>query len=871
MTEAKSTTIEEFLNQVTYDIPADYVPSAFAQKMVIFIKLVNGSDGEENKTPITHYWMLDTLVSGKRRIANLCHRGLAKALSLDTKIPTPNGWNTISGLKVGDVIFDEHGAPTEVLGKSGVFNKPMYKLVLGDGRELKVSEDHINTVVHRRQKRVDGKRVNYLDRRDLTTKELLDIKLTASRSKTLKNPKGKENRVWVPLPTAVQYPEVKLPIDPYTLGLVIGDGAMDRATGYVRLHGHVDDIPYLIKHIPTEVGGVKYENHESNVARVALFELGKAIKKLGLDCHGESKFVPEVYKTGSITQRLEILQGLMDTDGTAYTNGGCAFCSNSEQLAKDVQELVFSLGGSARITRTGEAYRVAIKSNFDLFKLPRKLERQGRNSLDRVPLVAIERIADEPSQCIRVASEESTFLAGDYVVTHNTTIFGEYLILYIAVYGSIDGFGKVDLGLYVSDSIDNGVKNMRKNLEFRRDNSEFLMEYLPNVRFTDIRWEFNNIDGKTTIFKAYGAKTGVRGTKELGKRPQLAILDDLISDEDAESPTILAKITDTVYKALNYALHTKKNMVVWSGTPFNANDPLYKAVESGAWAVNVYPVCEKFPCTREEFRGSWPDRFDYDYVKTQYDFCMKAGNPEAFNQELMLRIMSDEDRLITENELRWYNRQTLLANKHNFNFYITTDFTTSESREADLSVIMVWAYSSAKQWYLVDGIARQQDITETFNDLFTFVAMYVPLSVGIEVSGQQGGFIPWLQQEMLKRNVFFNFASDKNDNRPGIRPLVKKLSRFLVVVPVIKSGQLLLPEELREDPMVMEVVEEILLASRKGLKARYDDCIDGVSMLSVMKPMMPSQQGGFDLVQRDGIWEFEQETEYTSDLESYMV
>ena len=89
-----------------------------------------------------------------------------------------------------------------------------------------------------------------------------------------------------------------------------------------------------------------------------------------------------------------------------------------------------------------------------------------------------------------------------------TTVGAEYLFLFIAVYGDLPGFGVVDLAIYVSDSIENGVKNMRKNLEFRYQNSEFLQEYLPKegVKFTDLRWEFSNADGKRFIVKGYGAK-----------------------------------------------------------------------------------------------------------------------------------------------------------------------------------------------------------------------------------------------------------------------------------------------------------------------------------------------------------------------------
>lgn len=205
-----------------------------------------------------------------------------------------------------------------------------------------------------------------------------------------------------------------------------------------------------------------------------------------------------------------------------------------------------------------------------------------------------------------------------------TSIFGEYLILYIAVFGKLPNFGTVDLMLYLSDSIDNGVKSMRKNLEYRWENSDFLQKYI-KLKFTDIRWEFENIDGKKFIVKAYGAKSGIRGVKELGKRPQLAVLDDLVSDDDARSPTVLESIKATVHEAMTNALHPSRNKIIWLGTPFNANDPLYEAIESGAWYVNVYPVCERFPCSKEEFRGAWEDRFTYDVIKKRYDSALAVG------------------------------------------------------------------------------------------------------------------------------------------------------------------------------------------------------------------------------------------------------
>jgi len=245
----------------------------------------------------------------------------------------------------------------------------------------------------------------------------------------------------------------------------------------------------------------------------------------------------------------------------------------------------------------------------------------------------------------------------------------EYLIFRIALYGELPSLGKIPHMIYVGDTIDGGVKKMRKALEFKFNNSDFLQQYLQEVKFTDIRWEFIRKDGTSLVVSAYGGKTNIRGTRENGSRPILALLDDIITDADARSPTEIENIKTNINSSLEAALHPKRRKIIWNGTPFSAADPLYVAVESGAWIVNVFPICEKFPCTREEFRGSWEDRFDYDYVMKMYEKLRLQGALASFYQELMLQILSDDTRLISDSDLKWYSRKALMANKGNFNFY----------------------------------------------------------------------------------------------------------------------------------------------------------------------------------------------------------
>jgi len=449
-----------------------------------------------------------------------------------------------------------------------------------------------------------------------------------------------------------------------------------------------------------------------------------------------------------------------------------------------------------------------------------------------------------------------------------TTLFMEYLVLFLAVFHHLPGFGPVEGIIYVTDSMENGARSARKNIEYRYNNSDFLKTWIPEAHFTDSYIEFTNKNGERLGVRLFGAKTGLRGTKIFSKRPVLAILDDLIADEDANSKTIMKTIRDTIYKGVFYALDPTRHKVIFNGTPFNKEDVIVQAVESGAWDVNVWPVCEHWPCEEKEFSGAWPDRFTYEYVKKQYEMAMRNGEIDAFLRELMLRISVAENRLIQDTEIRWYSRQKLLENRHFYNFYITTDLATSKKQSADWNVISVWAYNANGDWFWVDGICKRQTMDKTLDDLFRLVQEYNPQQVGIEVTGQQGGFIPWFQQEMMTRNIWFNFASNQKNNEPGIRPTKDKLTRFNLVVPWFKAGKFYFPLEMRTTPIIGECMSQLALATIEGFKGK-DDFLDTISMLAYLKPWKPSATLPAN-EQARGLWS-EPSTGQANPLSSYIV
>ncbi len=258
-------------------------------------------------------------------------------------------------------------------------------------------------------------------------------------------------------------------------------------------------------------------------------------------------------------------------------------------------------------------------------------------------------------------------------------------------------------------------------------------------------------------------------------------------------------------------------------------------------------------------------------MKKQYDDAVKLGKIETFNQELMLRIMSEEDRLIKDEEIKWYKLESILQNKGKFNYYITTDFATSEKQASDFSVLSVWALNSNGDWFWVDGVCKRQDMGSNINDLFRLAQKWKPQGVGIEVSGQQGGFIPWIQDQMINKNIWFTLVSEGNENKPGIRPNTNKMVRFNIVVPWFKGGKMYFPMEMKQLPVMQEFINELSLAAVSGFRSKHDDAIDTISMLASMKAWRPSEEAPIQHSEDTEMWEFEDNSKAPSRMSSYIV
>jgi len=325
--------------------------------------------------------------------------GPQKALALDTPVVTPQGWSTIANLAVGDVVFDMFGKPTTILGKSEIFIEDTYRVTFSDGAQLVAGADH-EWVVDRR-----GVSSNYVPMR-VTTRHMLDDGLVD---------RGGARRYRVPVAQPLTLDPLLLPVDPYTLGAWLGDGNRNES----RITGLDPEI---------------FERIESAGYTVRQMSAKKRRNVLGLMQHLREagvlsqKFIPEMYLRASESQRWELLQGLMDTDGYVDTRGKCEFTTTLPVLRDGVSELLHSLGvrhkvyaGDATLYGrvTGPKWRVsfAARSDMPVFHLPRKqsrLKAPGRShaQFQHRRIVAIDPIDTVPTQCLTVDADSHTFLAG---------------------------------------------------------------------------------------------------------------------------------------------------------------------------------------------------------------------------------------------------------------------------------------------------------------------------------------------------------------------------------------------------------------------------------------------------------------------------
>jgi predicted ribonuclease YlaK len=408
---------------------------------------------------------------------------------LDAKILTPTGWEEMGNIKIGDKVIAKEGVSSEVVGVYPKGSKSVYKITTTDGVSTECCLDHLWYTKTFEDKK--GGRQGCVK----SIKEII---------KTLKTKTGKLNH-YLPRNKPVEFKKSKLPIPPYTLGALLGDGSIGE---YVCI-SNVDE--EIINRVGKEIKnlGCTLSTHKNTInyyirsnlynnkpaKRVKIYNIitentlifnssGEAAKTLGvtrnlinyrcameniveehvysfLPCKvrwqnpikealynlglsntkAHTKFIPReyLYRT-SIEDRVALLQGLMDTDGTIKDNGEASFSTTSKALALNVIELVKSLSGRAvlrqrdrrgvvkgnidgrKITTKMISYEfnVSLPRNINPFYLPRKAKKHRCSYIHDQKIQSIEYVGEKEVQCIKIDNPEHLYITDNYIVTHNT-------------------------------------------------------------------------------------------------------------------------------------------------------------------------------------------------------------------------------------------------------------------------------------------------------------------------------------------------------------------------------------------------------------------------------------------------------------------
>jgi len=487
-------------------------------------------------------------------------------------------------------------------------------------------------------------------------------------------------------------------------------------------------------------------------------------------------------------------------------------------------------------------------------------------------------------------------------------LIGTYLPLFIGWKGEIPGYGPVNYGLYVGDSMRNNVKTTMNTLESVFLESEWLVSQFESYRFTDEVMELvrhprspkevamykriidsgkkkEQVPGRSKrkfAIKGVGANTGTRGTRSGLQRPQFAVFDDLVSSEsDANSESMLGSIESTIDSDVMQALHGAGSFAIIIGTPYNRKDPVYNRIESGAWVPVVFPICKSInvDMVQEEFQGVWESRHSYKNVMKKYRAAIKENKVRTFMQELMLRISSEEDRLISESYFNWFDRNDVLKRGSEYNWYITTDFTTTGKKGSDFSGIAVWAVNSEEQWMLIDLSLKKLELAEQYMELFRMVNKYKKytgnIEAGVEIDGQQKIHIFAIKQLMAKRNEYFTVGKQKGTDREGVASGgVKKFDRFKgVVVPAFQNGRVWFAKDIRESADMQELLNELQYTTYAGFGGHDDGC-DLLTMMGMLNIFAPSGRVGIadeEKEYKDSMWNIHKIDDYVSNLNSYIV
>ena len=326
---------------------------------------------------------------------------------LDSLVLTPAGWKQMGDIHIGDKVIGSQGSPISVDNIIEYKSRPVWEVHTADGAMVRCAPTHLWTVS-------SGLRKNIT----MTTEQI---------DESLKNRHSTCRFNKLPRLSPIEYPEQQLPIDPYVLGFLLANGSFTKPSGRCPQFRFTTSNQHVVEEIRKR-GYVVSSDSDNQHHRLIGLSPSYLLRELGLyDCRSATKFIPESYLYASVNQRLDLLRGMMDGDGT--DNGRCIhYSTTSHQLATDMSVLVRSLGGHGTVHSypryDKENYyewmvTIGTPVGFSAFHVSGK-DKKHRSRDMRRRIVSIVKTNDMvPMRCLQVSAGDGLYITNDYILTHN--------------------------------------------------------------------------------------------------------------------------------------------------------------------------------------------------------------------------------------------------------------------------------------------------------------------------------------------------------------------------------------------------------------------------------------------------------------------
>lgn len=814
---------------------------------------------------VPNFWEME-IIHSKRKILILMPRGHLKALDISTPIPTPDGFKAMADIQVGDKVFGADGRIYPVTDVSEIrYSEDVYDVEFSTGETITCDGGHLWLTSTRKDR--ENKR-----------RDVPSVKTTSEIASTVLVRKERNHRIPVAMPLDTNQADV--PLEPYVLGAWLGDGTSETGTITIGNQDAAEMVALLSQHVPIAQTSVMYRYRLSDGDRstAKAKSTTSTLRKLGVL---GNKHIPDVYMRASLEQRLALLQGLMDTDGTISKEGQCFFTNMRCRLTEQVRELVGSLGlkcssvyrwpAKLHGRELATCYTVSFYTYPELpvFRLTRKAERI--KPCRKVSLQKYRQIVSvKPSEpafvkCISIDSPDHLYLAGDgFIPTHNSTVMMAHYIQWILNYPDI----RILLSSGTGSQVAGFLKEIKGHFQYNEMFRWLYPEFCPPDKSAK---EFGNQEQFTVPnCRRPNAKEPTVGTVSVGAvvastHYDVVGNDDVVDKENVRTPEQILSVKShlgMLWPLVETAPDSDKRQVNYQrgwwyliGTCYDFSDAYATVQDEEAKkpesekSYHIYKqsaILEGDLSNLATCKTLWPSRLPASGLKAIADDPLQ-GYGILSSQYLMNPIPDKAGLVESPDQIVWVPPDVIKKLYAYFSLHVTVDLagmepSTNKMADNDYTVINLHGFGTDGTLFILSVLRWRYTPFDVIDILFKLSSLHPRLmDIKIEKEAHARVLLPFLKREMAKRNKYLPLVEIHRDNRTSKQQRIKGLQ------PWFRNGSIKFADN---QPHKLAIINEIM----RFPKYAHDDILDTIADAmqnrdgGVNSDVLPTGRKGIDMI-----------------------